>query len=346
VVISFAVIVALLAAQMMARSRAGIGLTIVALLGIAALATSDERQTSGLGVKRLVGGALALVLLFASQFALYRVLERFEPDPLGHDTRLIFARTTWEAAWTLMPFGSGLGSFVPVYQFFEKPQNALSDVYANRAHNDILEMWLETGVVGLVMMALFAAWLIFSFWKVWRPWVAQATEREISPLDLLLMRAASLVIVLLVAHSLVDYPLRTTALSVLFALSCGLLYSPRTPDSGASRRSHEARDDREVSSSRDTPRRADRPIPEPVLKSETRPRRASVDPKPEWAWPTSPTEPSARDNPQVDATTQPRSPEDIASNTTSVPGQRWGAGVEWPAAWRADNKVQKPDSSE
>jgi O-antigen ligase len=346
VVISFAVLVALLAAQMMARSRAGIGLSIVALLGIAALATSDERQTSGLGVKRLVGGALALVLLFASQFALYRVMERFGADPLA-DARLTFARNTWDAAWTLMPFGSGLGSFVPVYQFFEKPQDALRDVFANRAHNDVLEVWLETGMVGLVMMALFAAWLIVSFWQVWRPSVAQATDRAISPLDLLLMRAASLVIVLLIAHSLVDYPLRTTALSVLFALSCGLLFSPRTTDPRASRRNHEASDDRDVRPTQIT-RPTERPVSERVLDQDTKPHRVvdETNPRQTWAWPTSSTVPSTREpNPQGTATTE-QSSQDNASANTSTPSQRWGVGVEWPPAWRADNKGQKPKGSE
>ena len=30
-----------------------------------------------------------------------------------------------------------------------------SRVYVNHAHNDVLEVWLETGVLGLVLMGLF-----------------------------------------------------------------------------------------------------------------------------------------------------------------------------------------------
>jgi hypothetical protein len=194
-------------------------------------------------------------------------------------------------------------------------------------------------------MALFAAWLIVCFWQVWRP--SLPSEAGESPLDRLLMRAASLVIVLLVAHSLVDYPLRTTAMSVLFALSCALLFSPRTKDPRASRRNHETSDDRDVRPSHIT-RPTERPVSERVLVHDTKPHHVVDETKPRqtWAWPTSPTEPSARDNPEVDATTQPGSPKDNADNTRSAPGQRWGPGVEWPAAWRADNKGQKPKGSE
>ena len=220
VVLSFTVLVILLAGEIMSRSRAGLGLTIVALFGIAALATSEDRGGTGLGSKRLIGGAVVLVLLFASQFALFRVMERFAADPLA-DARITFAQITWEAANAFMPWGSGLGSFVPVYQFFEKPEGALLDTYANRAHNDVLEVWLETGVVGLVLMALFALWLMVRFWQVWR-----SSPADVSSLDPLLARAAAVVLVLLLAHSLVDYPLRTTAMMALFAFSCGLLFAP------------------------------------------------------------------------------------------------------------------------
>jgi O-antigen ligase len=368
VVMSFTVLVALLAAQMMARSRAGIGLTIVALLGIAALATSDERKAARLGVKRLVGGAVALVLLFASQFALYRVLERFGADPLA-DARLTFARNTWDAAWTLMPFGSGLGSFVPVYQFFEKPRDALRDVFANRAHNDILEVWLETGAVGLVLMGLFAVWVMLRFWRVWGPTAADGWEGPMSPLDRLLVRAASLVVVLLSAHSLVDYPLRTTAMAVLFAVACGLLIAP-LPDHGNCLA--KSRPDAEDEAQRDTggeaanrPRargpgrggsqphqgwfgpapagqvgpslsRADLPAQESEVPGgvfEEPPVRSSSAER--WAWPE---QPAPQQPPRGSRTTTAANAKPADTPNKS---QRWGADIAWPEAWRQPSASTK-----
>ncbi len=45
-------------------------------------------------------------------------------------------------------------------------------------------------------------------------------------LDRLLMRAATLAIALLIAHSFVEYPLRTGAIMAIFAFSCALLIEP------------------------------------------------------------------------------------------------------------------------
>ena len=120
-----------------------------------------------------------------------------------------------------MPFGSGMGTFVPVYAMYEKPADALMDAYVNRAHNDVLELWLEAGVFGLILMALFLAWLARASWALWRPEGAGA-----SGIDLLLARAATLIVALLAAHSFVDYPLRTGAMMALMAFACGLLVAP------------------------------------------------------------------------------------------------------------------------
>ena len=87
-------------------------------------------------------------LFFAIQYALYRILHRFPEDPL-QDARIGFARNTITAALAFMPLGSGMGTFVPVYATFETAKDALLDTFANRAHNDILELWLEAGAMAL-----------------------------------------------------------------------------------------------------------------------------------------------------------------------------------------------------
>jgi hypothetical protein len=71
---------------------------------------------------KLLLGVIVLVAIFSLQFALYRVLDRI-PDPLYSD-RSVMTSTTIEAARAYMPLGSGLGSFVPVYAMFEKPEDA------------------------------------------------------------------------------------------------------------------------------------------------------------------------------------------------------------------------------
>ena len=221
---SFTVLVALVSAQAMARSRAGLGLTIVALLGAFGLAFSDRRATSGLSPSRVLLGALLVAATFATQFALYRIMERFADDPLK-DARIAFARTTIEAAKSFMPFGAGMGSFVPVYALFEKPQDVLANTFANRAHDDVLELWLETGAVGLALMAIFLCWFVLRSFAVWKG----GTEPP-QGFDRSLVRAATLIIGLLALHSFVDYPLRTGAMMAIFAFACGLLIAPPSGD--------------------------------------------------------------------------------------------------------------------
>jgi O-antigen ligase len=162
--------------------------------------------------------------MFAVQFTLYRVMERFlAVDPM-EDTRVLIARITIEAAKAYMPFGSGMGTFVPVYAMYEKPQDAMVNVYANHAHDDVLELWLETGVVGIVLMGVFMTWLVLRSINVWRR--APLGGREI---DRSLARAGTLIIGLLVAHSFLDYPLRTDAMMAIMAFACALLIEPPTP---------------------------------------------------------------------------------------------------------------------
>jgi O-antigen ligase len=225
---SFAALVVLVSGEAMARSRAGLGLTIVALVGVGALVYSyrrtasraDRRSRFGATPAKLFLGATTLAIIFTLQFSLYRIMERFADDPL-QDGRITLGRVTIEAAKAYMPFGSGTGSFVPVYAMHEKPQDAMADRYVNQAHDDYLQVWLETGVVGIVLIGSFVIWLVFRSVEIWRR--APPDAREI---DLCLARAATLMVGLLMAHSVVDYPLRTGAMMAIMAFACALLVDP------------------------------------------------------------------------------------------------------------------------
>jgi O-antigen ligase len=217
---SFMLLVVFVAGEILSRSRAGLGLTIVALLGAFVLGYSDRRARSGLTMARLLLGMIVLTTLLVVQFGLYRVLERFANDPLA-DGRLPFARNTIEAAQAFFPFGSGIGTFTMVYPTFEKTNDLMPNTFANHAHNDILELWMEAGVPGAVVAVLCALWILYRMLRVWRAgsWGTRAV-------DLLLARAASLAIGLVAVHSLFDYPLRTGAMMTLVAFCCALLTPP------------------------------------------------------------------------------------------------------------------------
>ncbi len=218
-VAGFVVIVALIAGVLMARSRAGVILTIVALFGALALANRSQRAAKVAPV-RLKLGAAAVAIVFSLQFALYRVLERFEGDPLA-DTRIAISRDTIEAAMALLPFGAGEGAFVPVYAMFQKPHDMVANAYINHAHNDFLQTWLESGLAGPILIGAFAIWFVLTSVKVWRHSYVEGLA-----IDRSLSRASTLVVALLAAHSLVDYPLRTGAMMAVVAFACALLQPP------------------------------------------------------------------------------------------------------------------------
>lgn len=227
-VVSAILVVAVLTGLAIARSRAGVVLSIGAIIGIAGIFISGRYEASrgnhnnARGIQRLVLSGLALALLFAAQFGLHHLLTRFEADPLD-DYRVILSPATVEIALNSAPFGTGLGSFPAVYGSSEKLEYLFSG-YANRAHNDWAEFLLEAGIFGVAIGALFLAWFGLRTVQLWRQKSVQRSD-----LHLMLQRGGSLIILLLLAHSLVDYPLRTTAMSAVFAFACALLVpSPAT----------------------------------------------------------------------------------------------------------------------
>jgi O-antigen ligase len=220
-------VVVLIAAAAMTRSRAGIvGAAISVGLGFV-LAFRVSRTSSSLSPSRILAGGVAFGFLLALQFALYRLLERFTVDPLK-DARADFARVTLEAIKAYFPYGSGIGTFTRVYPSFETPQHALLDTFANRAHNDFVEFALEAGLLGAVLVGVLGAAVTFLAWNAW-------TRRDPvgRSLDATLMRAASIALGIIVLHSALDYPLRTSAMMGVAAMLMAMLFEPHV-DSTAS----------------------------------------------------------------------------------------------------------------
>lgn len=118
------------------------------------------------------------------------------------------------------PFGTGLGTFQDIYPWYEDA-SIVGTTYVNHAHNDLLELLIETGIFGLGALLMFLAWFVPRAIQLWRGERGQ-----------LMALAASTVVGIELAHSLVDYPLRTAAMSSIMAIACVLLV--RTPEVGPS----------------------------------------------------------------------------------------------------------------
>jgi O-Antigen ligase len=198
------------------RSRAGMALLVVASLSGILLAWRHNRGHSGRRPLGFAIGANVVALLVAFQFGFVGFMQRVEQSGI-EEIRWSAAQVSTQAAMANLPLGSGLGTFVPIYERFE-PRTLLQRFYVNHAHDDWLELWLTGGIPAIVLIVGFLVWFGASSFDLWR-----GGRGDGPVLDLALAQAASIVIVLLLLHSTVDYPLRIPALSVLFAIACAFL---------------------------------------------------------------------------------------------------------------------------
>lgn len=130
-------------------------------------------------------------------------------------TRQTSFALTWRVTGDYLPFGSGIGSFQPIYRT-QEPLSSVTTTYMNHAHSDWLELLLETGIAGICFAALFLIWWASRVRTIWR---AEEPDR--------FAQAAAIATAAIMLHSIVDYPLRTAALSAVFATCVGLMSGVR-----------------------------------------------------------------------------------------------------------------------
>jgi hypothetical protein len=137
---------------------------------------------------------------------------------LGGELRLEALPVLTDMLRTFSPQGIGYGAFDPVFRGFE-PDSLLSLDYFNHAHNDLIELALTGGVTALLVLLLFVIWW---GWRVTR--IVSGDRRRTSDR---LTRLGAVIILILLGASLVDYPLRTPLLAVVFTIACCWLTAPR-----------------------------------------------------------------------------------------------------------------------
>ena len=151
-------------------------------------------------------------LALRNNTALQAVAQRFDATS---DARIGLWVETMFAVRQYWPFGSGVGTFVPMFAAVER-LGAVNPSVPNRAHNDYLELALEGGAFGLALLLLVALLILALAIRAWR--------RRPQDRPQVIFAIAALVIV--AAHSVVDYPLRSMALACLAAVCVGLLAMP------------------------------------------------------------------------------------------------------------------------
>lgn len=215
--LSLALIALLIIAVGAIRSRMGVvllGPVLAASLLSVWLANGGKRPSRLFLLLAAVAGAGLIVVI---NFALEPILARFGS---GDETRFENWGYVLDAAGRFAPFGSGIGSFDAVFRSVE-PLERLDNTYFNQAHNDYLETWLETGWFGMVLLAAFGIWFARRAWTAWS---------TLGKADTALQRGAVIGILAILAHSAIDYPLRTATMASVLALLCVILeIAPRRP---------------------------------------------------------------------------------------------------------------------
>lgn len=182
----------------------GVLMLVAAPLGMAASALRRSGRGRVAALALVISAGLAAIGLSAAM-GWMRVDE-------VEEIRWIIRQATIALAAAHLPWGSGVGSFVPVFQQ-ASPDVLLMPYYINAAHNDYAQVWLETGLIGLSIATLCGLVLMLSVISDLR------THRG----DRRLLWAGLLGVFALLAHAGADYALRTPALMTVAALLCGLL---------------------------------------------------------------------------------------------------------------------------
>jgi O-antigen ligase len=195
------------------HSLAGLGLSVPALGGSALMILTRKRR-----LPRWAAPVLALLVVASIAVAFSAPLGNNltgEQARTSEDSRYTSFARSLDAATDFLPAGSGIGTFQAIYREREDPTE-ISRFYMNHVHSDYIEVALETGIPGLLVLALFLFWWARRTMAIWR-----SEERD--PYAL----AATVATAVILAHSFVDYPLRTAAIGALFALCCALMAEPR-----------------------------------------------------------------------------------------------------------------------
>lgn len=212
--VALAVAIMLLFALVSTGSRMGLLLAAIGIVGALGCFRASghrllpRRRPARFWMSGIVVASVALV-----GFATLRggAIARLAATDRISETRVAMFPPLLVTLRAFMPVGAGFGSFNAVYRQFE-PSSLLSTIYMNQAHDEPLQLAIEGGVPALVLLLLFLLW-----WGKTGLRVIMATPPgRRRTLALAAMTSTAI----LMASSLVDYPLRTPLLGALFVTCC------------------------------------------------------------------------------------------------------------------------------
>ena len=214
----------LILAIVLTRSRTALVLAALPLALAGLRMIMARREGSGpkgwMVLAPIVLGVVALgafVAIAPGRFS--DTIERFEET---NNPRAYIWEDAVYSADRYWPVGSGIGTFDEVFQIDESLEN-MTVRRAGRAHNDYIEVAIEAGIPGLVLVA---AWLALLAWLAWR--ARHSRHRWIA-------WSGGMILLTIALQSITDYPLRNQSMLVFAAFALVLLarFGPEPEESAA-----------------------------------------------------------------------------------------------------------------
>jgi len=198
-----------MAAVPLTASRAGIALVVPALLG--GLVLTGLLRLDRL-LKRPVFAVTAALLAVAMAWVSLHWLAAVR----GQDPRFLIADSTFRLGLSYLPWGSGAGSFTPVFET-DLPEALWIPQIINHAHNEFAQWWLVGGLPALAVAAAGLAVFALAGLRLLRLHGRRSTA--------VIASGCWIAVAVALAHSWVDFPLGTTALAVTVSLLGGILFA-------------------------------------------------------------------------------------------------------------------------
>ena len=208
-------IVVLLLALLLSRSRAGIAGGLIGLLTFWFMARPNIRRIS-LYTRLMVGGIVVVLSIYCFTIGVGPVFERF---------LLIDDRNSrihiWKDSLAIIkdhPLGIGLNNYENVFQVYN--QYSASDKKVRYAHNDYLQVLIETGWIGFFCLI---GGFIFFIGKTFR--LIRRLDARCDPMRFFLAVGAFSGIISLAFHSFFDFNLQIPANCLYFVVLMAILSS-------------------------------------------------------------------------------------------------------------------------
>ncbi|MHA7901494.1 MAG: O-antigen ligase family protein [Henriciella sp.] len=192
------------------------------LAPIAALSFLASRKSDKSGMRRstqlgIMGAFLIGAILVGSSPVLEGIGVTSFSD--GEGSRYNIWMITIEAIREHWLTGSGLGTYESVIPLYENPETVTATFVA-KAHNDYLQILMEGGILGLILLVFAFIWFGQVFLKLWSKKRSGSTGS--------LRKFAFVALVAILLHSIVDYPARTPAIAAMVGLCLALVAIPES----------------------------------------------------------------------------------------------------------------------